>query len=320
MHNAHLMDVDLNLLVVLDALLAEASVTRAAARLGRTQPAVSRSLGRLRDLLGDPLLVRDGTTMVPTPRALALRGPVQRVLRSVTAEVLSEQRFDPGTATRTFTLASADYTEATLLVRALVRLAAEGPGIDLVLQPGDHTAIDEVELTLFPGRPVQGSARSVFVGDEGFSCLVRADHGSVGEVLDLETYAALPHVLVAPRGKPGGVVDQALERLGRSRRVWARTRSFLVAPELIARSDAILTIPTRLGRLAASRLPLRLLEPPLPLPTFAMHVSWHARWHHDPGHRWLRGVVIEELRRAFALDAAVSGGRVVARAEASGGR
>ncbi len=156
MHSTHLTDVDLNLLVVLDALLSEGSVTRAARLLGRTQPAVSRSLGRLRELLGDPLLVRDGTAMVPTPRAEALRWPVQRVLRLVTAEVLSEQRFDPATASRAFTLASADYAEATLLTRALIRLSAEGPGVDLVLQPGDHTAIDEVDLVLCPGRAPRG--------------------------------------------------------------------------------------------------------------------------------------------------------------------
>lgn len=297
MHETHLGGVDLNLLVALDVLLEERSVTRAAARLGRTQPAVSRMLGRLRDLLGDPLLVRDGATMQPTSRAEALREPVGRVLQAIETEVLAPESFDPGTARRSFTLASADFAEAALLPPALARIAHEAPGIDIVLDRGDRGLIElaeRVDVMLSPLYRPPTSLRTLRLGEEPFACLVWEGH-PCGHGLDLQAYVAFPHVLVAPRGTPGGLVDDQLASMGLSRRVAVRTRSFLAAPQFLVGTDRILTMPRRTAEVAASRLPLRLLPPPLPIPSFTLQLAWHERWHHEPGHRWLRRVLADTV-------------------------
>lgn len=309
----HLAAVDLNLLLVLDVLLEERSVTRAARRLGRTQPAVSRSLGRLRSLLGDPLLVREGGALVPTPRALGLRGPVREVLQRVQGEVLAPATFDPATAVRTFTLASADYAEWLLLAPLVSRIARSAPAVDLVLVRSGalHEGLQVADLAVAPLGPHLEAARSRPLIEDGFACVVRRDHPRVGDALDLETFLALPHVLIAPRGQPGGVVDLFLDQRGLKRRVAVRVGTFLVAPGLIARTDLVLTLPRRLAHRAAETLPLRVVEPPIALPTFTLHAAWPERLHHDPGHAWLR----EQLRAVASQDEPPSG--IVAGREAS---
>ncbi|MCB9692234.1 MAG: LysR family transcriptional regulator [Alphaproteobacteria bacterium] len=297
MHETHLHTLDLNLLVALHVLLEEANVTRAAARLGRSQPAVSRMLSRLRETFHDPLLVRDGPRMRATPRAEALRDSLARVLRSIETELLAPEAFDPATAQRAFTLAGADFAESTLLPEALARVAREAPGFDIVLEGPDlHLSelADRIDLLLAPLRAPPVSLRSVELGKEPFAVLVWEDHPAT--TLDLEAYVAHPHVLVAPRGNPGGLVDDLLDARGLRRRVALRTRSFLSAPRFLVGTDRILTLPRRTAELAATTLPLRIVEPPLPLPAFPLHLAWHERWHQDPAHRWLRRTLGDAIR------------------------
>ena len=297
----HLYATDLSLLVVLQVLLEERSVTRAARRLGRSQPAVSRALGRLRDLLGDPLFVRDGATLAPTPRAEALAVPLQVALSALDARVLRARTFDPATDRRSLEILAADFAEATLLPRPLARLAREAPHVDVVLtvsRVGRSMADalrEGVHLVVSPIAGADASIRSVFVGVEDFACLLRRGHPAA-DALDLDTYVSLSHVLVAPGGTPGGVVDRALEARGLSRRVAVRTRHFLPAPELVAHTDHVLTLPRRFAEFMARRLDLVVTAPPLPLPSFDMRVGWHETWQHDPGHRYLRELVIDEVR------------------------
>lgn len=300
MIETHLASVDLNLLVVLDVLLEERSVTRAAARLRRTQPAVSRSLGRLRSLLGDPLLVREGGGLSPTPRALALVAPLRAVLAEIEGGLLRPARFDPSTATRSFTLASADYAEWLLMGPLVARVARHAPGVDLVLQRAGALTdgLQAADLAVAPLGPGAEAFRSRALLEDSFACLVRRDHPRVGDSLDVDTFVDLPHVLIAPRGQPGGVVDRLLEQRGLRRRVAVRLATFLVAPSLVAETDLVLTLPRRLALRAASSLPLRVLEPPLPLPGFTLHAAWPERLHHDPGHAWLR----EQLRLVASQD------------------
>lgn len=296
MHDTHLASVDLNLLVVLQLLLEERSVTRAAVRLGRTQSAVSRSLGRLRDLLGDPLLVRDGPALAPTPRAEALVGPLRRILLDVRHELLQPDRFDPARAQRTFVLSSADYTDALVLPGLTARITARAPGVRLIqraggLAPAD--AIDEADLAFGPLGGTSGQVRSRLMLVDPFVCLLRRDH-PVTE-LDLAQYLSLGHVLVSPRGLPGGVVDSALAMRGLERRVTVQVQNFSVAPILVAETDLVTTLPRTFALRAAETLPLRILAPPLPLPETRVHAVWHERWHNDPGHRWLRELVADVL-------------------------
>jgi DNA-binding transcriptional LysR family regulator len=291
MLEAHLHAVDLNLLLVLDVLLDERSVTRAAARLGKTQSGVSRALARLRTLLDDPLLVREGAALLPTPRAEAVREPLRRILTQVQLEVLRSERFDPARSDRTFTLAAADYLESLLLPTLVASMQRAAPGVSLVVSSAPRPMselVEEVDVVVGPMAGGGAATRTRALPAEPFAVLVRRDHPRVGEELDLETWLALPHLLVTPRNRPGGIVDDALALIGRSRRVAVRVPSFLVAPRIVAESDLVLTLPARFAERASRGLPVRILPPPIELAPFVPTLGWHPRWHHDPGHAWFR--------------------------------
>lgn len=302
---------DLNLLLVLDALLTERHVTRAGRRVGLTQPATSRALSRLREHFGDPLLIRDGNALLPTTRAEQLAAPLTAALAALGDALADPSPFDPQTARMTLSIAAADYGQFVALPPLIAHLQRVAPGVDLVVKDLGATPVAEalaegrIDLALAP-RP--GSARlprsGVEVFDEGahlfrrhlfderFVCLVRTDHPRVKKRLTLETFIALPHAFIAPRGTPGGIVDDALAALGRERRVAVMLQSFLVAPWLIAQSDLIITLAERLARALSNTLPLRVLPPPVALPPFAIEAIWHERRHRDPAHRWLRGELV----------------------------
>ncbi len=303
----HLYGYDLSLLVVLAVLLEERSVTLAAQRLRRSQPAVSRALQRLRDLLGDPLFVREGGGLEPTPRALALREPLAQVLAIVDGQIFARDRFDPATDDRELRIVCADYAEGTILPRPLADLGHAAPRIDVVMMAapryGDTAALlrDEAHLAVGP-LCAAGSAsalRSVHLGHEGFAVLMRAGHPAADD-LDLPTYVALPHVLVAPGGTPGGIVDQTLAGRGLRRRVAVRTRHFFTVPALLEASDRIATLPRRFADAVAERHGLVVREVPLDVPGFDVKLSWHERWQQDPGHRWLRNRLARNLRAEMA--------------------
>lgn len=302
MHAAHtdLAGVDLNLVLALDALLAERHVTRAAARLGITQSAASHALARLRDLFDDPLLVRGPRgTMLPTPRATALAPAVHRILVDLSAVLRGDAAFDPGSARRTFRIGTSDYVELVLMPRLIERVQRLAPNIDLWL----HTLTDHGDDALVSGTidvvigPPQGAARSAgsyekILFDESFTCIVRKGHPLAASKLTLPRYCAAPHLLVAPRSTPGSFVDDALAAIGRTRRVALAVPHFLVAPYLIANSDLIATLATRVAVTFADALGLVTMQPPLALPKFQMALAWHERSHDDPPHRWLRDQVL----------------------------
>jgi DNA-binding transcriptional LysR family regulator len=298
MHAPHddLASIDLNLVLALDALLAERHVTRAAARLGVTQSAASHALARLRDLLDDPLLVRGPRgTMIPTPRATALEPAVHRVLVDLSAILRGDAAFDPATARRTFRIGTSDYIELVLIPRLVERLQRVAPHVDLWL----HTLTDHGDEALAAGTvdvvvgPPRGAARPAgsyekVLFHETFTCIARAKHPLASAKLTLARYCAAAHLLVTPRGTPGSYVDEALGAIGRSRRVGLAVPHFLVVPYLIASSDLIATLPTRVATTFADTLGLVTMPPPLALPKLQMAVAWHERTHEDPPHRWLR--------------------------------
>lgn len=298
MHEMHLAGIDLNLLVTLDALLTEHSVTRAAARLGLSQSAVSHALGRLRELFSDPLLVRGRGGMLMTPRAESLIMPLRRGLADLGRVVASGATFDPGRDSRRFFAAATDYVEATLLPPLLAHVTRTAPGVDLDLRP---LAADlalalesgDLDVAMVAYRaPEAPGLRQKKLFAEDFVCVARRDHPAIdGDCLDLDTYTALAHALIAPSGRAGSVVDAALAELGRSRRVALRVPHFLVAPLVVAGSDLILTCPRRTAQALARTLPLTLLEPPLSLPAFDVWAVWHERYQHDPAHAWLRAAI-----------------------------
>ncbi|MGK3962918.1 LysR family transcriptional regulator [Sorangium sp. So ce118] len=292
---------DLNLLVVLDALLAERHVTRAAARLGMTQPACSHALGRLRRALGDPLLVRGARgAMLPTPRAEALAPALRAALRGLASAIRGEPRFDPATARRTFRIATGDYAELVLLPPLLSLLASAAPSVDVWMMPlaltrdGVVAQLTSGAVDVVIGPPRRGWPDDLYVRplfEERFRCVVRRDHPAARGRLTLDRYCALSHLLVAPRGTPGSLVDDALAALGRGRRIAATVPHFLVAPHVIAATDLMATLGGRIVDATAAPLGLAALPPPLELASFSFAMIWHERTHHDPAHRWLRDQV-----------------------------
>lgn len=286
--------IDLNLLVAFDMLLAEQSVSRAARRLGLSQPAMSSALGRLRRLIGDPILVRTTTRMVPTQRAMELVGPVRQILSQIEAALSTPAPFDPASTRRRFRIATNDYVEAVLLPKLVREIAHAAPGVDLEILPlgaaypeeGLRTGKLDLAIGFTHNVPVELHSQILF--KDRFICAVRSDHPSVGRRLTIRQYAALPHMLVSQAGGVTGIVDSALSMHGLERRVAVTVPHFVIAPHVIAQSDYIVTLAERVARTFAGILPLRLLKPPVVLPAIRVAMAWHERNEHDAAQRWLR--------------------------------
>lgn len=288
---------DLNLLRALDALLDERNVTRAAARLGLTQPAVSGMLTRLRENFGDQLFIRSQRGIVPTPRALQLAGMVKQVLGEIEI-LLQPPRFEPETADLTITLAATDYAMKAAVVPFLAALRQRAPNIRVAVRPvqNDHLASQfekgEIDLALLTPETTPEGLRSRRLFDEDYVCALRADHSEAcPERLTLERFCALDHALMSHTGSVfRGATDDALTKLGRSRRVLVSIPSFLVLMDMLRSSDLIAVLPRRL---MAGADGLALIEPPLEIPGFTKVAAWHERTHRDLGHRWVRSLLFE---------------------------
>ena len=296
-------DLDLADLRSLRILLEERNVTRAARKLGVSQPAVSARLRGLRARLGDTLLVRGPAgALVATPRAEALLPEVRRVLDDLRRLGEPPGAFDPATAELTMELAATDYVQAVLLPPLLEMLGRLAPGLRVAVRPimadqlGDQLASGAVQLALMPRGNAPPSARSLLLCEERFVCAMRCGHPLVtdGAMLTLDAYCALSHVLAAPTGHDfRGVVDRALEGQGRARRVRVSVPSFFAAAELVRCSDDIATLPERLVRLYDGAL--LALATPLPVPGFTIAAVWHERADRDPALAWVRA----KLRKAI---------------------
>lgn len=297
LHDQSLSAVDMNLLVVLRALLRECHVTRAAAQVGLSQSATSHALSRLRELYGDELLVRHGRGLVLTPRARALLPQIERGLTQLAATISGEPAWNPATAAKEFTIGMADYGQALLLGPLLKELEKQAPGVDLsVIVSRDLNELLEmgtIEAAVNLGGRTPPSFKTRRLFAENYLCMVRRRHPSVGQKLTLAQYLKLRHLVVAPTGTPGSVVDTQLAQRGHERRVAVRVPNFLVAPLIIASSDYINTGPERLARYMARHYPIRLLPPPLSLPSFDMHLAWHSRFDDDAAHAFLRGCIVK---------------------------
>jgi DNA-binding transcriptional LysR family regulator len=293
---------NLNLLVVLDALLAERHVSRAGQRLGLSQPAVSNALAQLRERLGDPLLVRSAGGMIPTARAQALAGPLRSALAALEHAVSGEPLFDPARTEATFIVAATDFVEFVLLPKLLARLAREAPRVQLQLRPWPYhrtpPALESGEADLWLGfyPDVPAGHRDQKLFQDEFVCIVRRDHPGVGKRLTLKTYVRLPHILVSAEAGGPGVADLALAKRGLSRHVGLRMSHFLMVPPVVATTDFIAAVSRRVAESFARIYPLRLLPPPLPLPRGTVGQVWHDRTHGSPAHAWLRGVIADLAR------------------------
>lgn len=298
MARLELSNFNLNLLLALDGLLTEKSVTAAARRVRVTPSAMSHSLAELRERLADPLLVRAGRAMVRTPRAEALLAPLHKLLGDAQRLLEGGGAFDPATAERAFVIAAPDFLGALLLPPLLASVARVAPGVSLELVPsvrrGNAWLLESGDLDLALGAIVAEAPgiRRLDLCTEGFACAARRGHPRVDGRLDLGTYVETPHVLITLGDDRGPTwVDQALARRGLRRRVAVRTRYFMAAPFIVAGSDLLLTGPSLLIRHFAALLPLQVLAPPIDLPTYPEQAYWHERFDDDPAHVWLRQLV-----------------------------
>ncbi len=287
---------DLNLLKALDALLDERNVTRAAAKLGVTQPAMSGMLTRLRETFGDPLFARAQRGIVPTQRALDLAKPLKQVLGEVGA-LLQPPHFDPASAEFTLTIAATDYAQGVIAVPFLSALKMRAPRIRVAFVPvegGDlqtRLGRGEIDLALVipETAPPDLHARRLF--DERYVCVMRRNHPATKTRLTLNRFCALDHALVSYYGGGfSGVTDEALAKLGKQRRVSLSVKSFLVLPSILRASDLVAVAPQRL---VANQPGLTLVKPPLEIPGFTKIAAWHERSHRDPAQRWLRELMFE---------------------------
>jgi DNA-binding transcriptional LysR family regulator len=289
-------NIDLNLLVALDALLAERSVSRAAVRLHLSQPAASALLARLRELFGDPLLLRSARGMLPTPRALELLGPVRRVLDEIDAIVQPRAAFDAASAVHTFTLSTSDYVEYTLLPTLVDYLEHKAPGVRLEVRPLDLQSVakqmehGDVDLCItgLQNAPAGLHVRPLY--KERIVSVVRRNHPGVGARLTLDKFCRLEHIQVSVRGGFTARVDEALTAVGRKRHARLAVPHYLLVPEIVARSDMISSLPERLARGYAKKL--RIFEPPLDIPGFTVGEIWHERNQRDPAQQWLRDLLL----------------------------
>lgn len=296
MREVDLRRIDLNLLVALDALLKEKNVTRAAQRLGMSQPAASRALGRLRALFADALLVEGPGGYVLSARAEELRPRLGSILAGV-GEMLEANAFDPAAATGRIRLLMPDLQAAVLAPHLLARLAREAPSLDLdiaalgtdgfgALERGDADAM----VALVDDAPAGIQRRRLY--DEELVTLMRAQHPALSRKLTLERFLALDHIVVSVTGLGAAPVDEVLARMGRTRRVKLRVPNFFAAVEIAAHSDLVMTLPSSLARAAADMRGLVSLPPPLDLGVFTMSLAWHARQQDAPRHIWLRRAVV----------------------------
>jgi DNA-binding transcriptional LysR family regulator len=307
MSDLELANFNLNLLVALDALLGERSVTAASKRVRVTPSAMSHSLAELRGLLGDPLLVRTGRGMVLTPRAEALAVPLHKLLVDAERMLRGGTSFDPGTAKRQFVIAAPDFLATMLLPPLLETASREAPGVSFEIVPstrrGNAWLLESGDLDLALGAIVDGAPgiRRVDLCTEGFACAARKGHPDIDGELDLDVYLRTPHLVITLGDDRGPTwIDEALAKRGATRQVAARVRYFMSAPLIVARSNLLMTGPSMLIRYFAELVPLQVLEPPIELPTYPEEAYWHERFDDDPAHAWLRQLV-KSTARGFGL-------------------
>jgi DNA-binding transcriptional LysR family regulator len=295
----HLPRIDLNLLVVLEAIYAEGGVSRAGEKLHLGQPAVSHALARLRELFRDPLFVRDGRTLTPTPLTRRLIEPLGRSLRSL-GELLDETaRFDPQKTHTEFTISLRDPTEARLLPPLLRRLASRAPRIDLRIVQLRRRMLEgalsagTLDLAIDVPLALSEKVRRRRLAADELVVVARKGHPHAQPGMTLERYLQAEHVMVTSRRKGTALEDLSLGERGLRRRVRLRCRSYAVAVRVVRETDLLLTMPGTYARMVNAGVGNQILSPPVKMPTLDAYLYWHESVEDDAANRWLRDSVVE---------------------------
>lgn len=301
----NLQTIDLNLLLVFEALMSERNVTRAAKRLGLSQPAMSNALTRLRRTFDDPLFLRTTAGMTPTPLAQSLSGPVSGALAQL-RDVLEEKReFDPAASEQVFHLLTNDYVEILLLPRLLQTLSEHSSRVRLRLHrprtlfepPSASALTDSFDLAIgfyADTLTLDSSIRSEKLWEEKNVCITGERHPTVRGKITLRQYAEAARVAVFYKDQGPGVIDTLLAQKGYHRQAVIQVPHFASIPFAVADTELIAAVPERLAAKFCGQLKLQVLPLPFNLPPFRMTLLWHERFHNDPAHQWLRGLILEQ--------------------------
>jgi DNA-binding transcriptional LysR family regulator len=292
---------DLNLLVVLEAIYDAGGVTRAAEKLNLSQPAISHALSRLRRMFNDPLFSRHGQALMPTPLTRGLIEPLRRSLRELAALLSEASRFDPRTAEERFTLAMRDPVEILVLPPLLGRIAREAPGIDLRALQVPRRNIEAglasatLDLAIDVALPLSDSVPRERVAADPLVVVARKRHPRLRAGFDLASYLGQQHVMVTSRRKGPGLEDVVLSQHGLQRRIRLRCRNYLAAFRIVSETDLVLTMPKRYAARLNAGFGNRILPLPFAAPTLDLYLYWHASVDKDPANRWLRTLVIDSF-------------------------
>ncbi len=297
-------NVDRTLLRCFDALIAERSVSRAAERVGISQPTMSNALARLRKLFNDPLLLRTRGEMMPTGRALDLLKPVRKTLADIDSMLVEPRDFDPATSQVTITLTVLEHVEHTILPALTQRLQREAPLVNVEMRSiNPEKALDwlergELDYRLGWLRNPPPSLRYQALFRDKFVCLARAGHPGIGDKLTLSQYMSLAHVCVrsSSRSEYWRTLNEAFLECSRRPRIAFMVQDFMVVPRMVATTDLIATVPERFARSVADQHSLRIFKPPLDLSDICISAYWHERTHTLPVHRWFRKMLADASR------------------------
>jgi DNA-binding transcriptional LysR family regulator len=291
--------IDLNLLAAFDALMNERNVTRAAARVGVSQPAMSAALSRLRKLFGDPLFLRSAAGLLPTPRARDVAEPIARALRQIESTLVKRPEFVPEDASLTLNLGLSDYPAFVLLPSLLKKLRTLAPGVLLnvhAFNDRDHAVdlLDAGAIDAAVGVPPTRSDGRILtrpVLRDEFVTIVASNHPAARRGMNMETYLSLPHVLVSPEGDRHGLVDQALRHQGKKRILALTLPQMFAVPAVVAQTNMTATILKRVALNSPASRRLVLYRPPIALPEISFELIWHRRSDANPAQQWFRELI-----------------------------
>ncbi len=294
--------IDLNLLAAFDALMEERNVTRAAARVGVSQPAMSAALARLRALFGDPLFLRSAEGLLPTPRARDIAQPIAQALRQIEAALVAKPPFMPAMASLAFTLGLSDYPAFVLLPALITSLEQQAPGVSLHVRAltGRDSAVDlldagtiDLAVGVMPVRPENRIMTKSILRDE-FVTITRRDGTTARDNITLERFLSMRHVLASPEDDRHGLVDQALAQIGKQRILALTLPHMFAIPTVVAGTAMTATLMRRVVLNSSVRHELALFPPPVILPTIEFHLIWHRKSDQHPAQRWFRDLIASQ--------------------------